>query len=87
MDFKPVGQRPTCRHCGKELRPNFKFQSIPFRLSDAEKKAWRKANPRVFKGTYGPHGDNFFCSLGCAHSFAVELLRQAEARGRITRES
>jgi hypothetical protein len=72
----PVGKRPHCLYCDKELRPNYDRASMPWRLSDEERREWRKANPRVFDGTYGHYNDNFFCGLTCGHQWAVKIARQ-----------
>jgi hypothetical protein len=71
--LKPRGMRPRCLSCKRELRPNYRSPEMPFRLYSAcgpEKKAWKIANPKTFKGTYGSYGDNRFCGLNCGYHWA-----------------
>jgi len=75
IELKPVGSRPRCLHCGKELKPNFKWNPMPFRLSDEEKKAWKKANPPQFLGSYGRYKDSRFCGLNCGYDWAISHSR------------
>jgi ribosomal protein L6P/L9E len=42
-------------------------------VSDAERKAWKKANPPEFLGTYGRHRDNRFCGLNCGYRYALKI--------------
>jgi hypothetical protein len=79
----PVGKRPKCRYCTKELRANFEYNPMPFGLrTDAERKAWRKANPRRFFGTYGGYSDNRFCGLYCGYRYAVRVTLDPLKEGR-----
>lgn len=71
LPLYPVGQRPQCLFCARELRPNFKWVQIPYHFDPQQRKQWRKDHPREFKGTYGSYGDNRFCGLTCGHSWAV----------------
>lgn len=74
-----VGSRPRCLNCSRELRPNFKWNPVPYCLSTEERKIWKKANPPEFKGTYGGYGDNRFCGLNCGYHWAVAHSRAASA--------
>lgn len=76
----PVGQRPKCLFCARELRPNF---SDPrpnigsgyveyMSQTKSERKAWAKAHPKVFLGTYGEYTDSRFCGLRCGYKFALQ---------------
>jgi hypothetical protein len=69
----PTGQRPLCLFCRKELRPNYRNPEMPFAVygNPQAKRAWSKANPKQFKGTYGGYGDNRFCSLTCGYGWAI----------------
>ena len=59
----PVGQRPKCRYCGKELRPQFRSH-YPDRGS-------LRPTHRTFEGKYGSYGDNLFCGLNHGYYWAV----------------
>jgi hypothetical protein len=73
----PVGKRPKCLNCGKELRPNFHRESVPYSLygssKEQEQQAWKKAHPRQFLGTYGGYRDNRFCGLNCGYQYALKV--------------
>jgi hypothetical protein len=77
----PVGQRPRCLFCTRELRPNFTDPDRTstgegylawFKMTLAERKAWRKTHPKVFLGTYGTYGDSRFCGLNCGYRWALQ---------------
>lgn len=74
MKLFPVGQRPKCRFCHKELMPQFETIPIPYELwSDEKKKAeFKAANPKRFTGDYGRYQDNRFCGLTCGWQWAVK---------------
>lgn len=76
MPLYPVGQRPVCLTCRKELRPNFKWIERPFNLSEEALRQWKQDNPRQFLGTYGGYGDNLFCGLGCGYQYAVHRSKK-----------
>ena len=73
MDLFPVGKRPKCRYCSKELAPQFKTTPIPYELwQDEEKKtAFKTANPKQFTGNYGRYSDNMFCGMNCGYMWAI----------------
>ena len=72
----PVGSRPRCLNCRKELRPNFRWNPKPFLLTVAQTAEWKKNNPRQFLGSYGAYGDDRFCNLTCGYQFAVKTTRK-----------
>lgn len=76
--LKPVGQRPHCLFCDKELRPQFQTNTPgsglpgPFLWGD-ELAQWKKDHPgwKKFTGHYGGYSDDRFCGLNCGYKWAV----------------
>jgi hypothetical protein len=71
---KPVGSRPRCLFCNRELRPNYGYDvERPWFYNDPDdtrRKAFERDH-KIFKGTYGGYGDNRFCGLNCGYRYAV----------------
>lgn len=64
----PIGRRPRCRCCDKELRPYFVSKPEPGR-------PWRSDVPKELAG-YGGYGDGFFCGLNCGYEWARRHLER-----------
>lgn len=60
--------RPTCRHCGGLLKPDYDIDFI--HTSGAG-----YTSRRTFSGRYGYEGNGYFCSLRCGYNWAVIGLR------------
>lgn len=84
---KPVGQRPKCLYCHKELRPVFdsnlpgwgipnspKYIPGPSLYGDALRQ-WKRDHPewKTFTGKYGSYADNRFCGLNCGYGYAIRI--------------
>jgi len=77
MDLFPVGSRPKCRYCSKELAPQFKTTPIPDEFWNnlkgdyPKRKQFRIDNPKQFTGNYGHYSDNLFCGINCGYMWAI----------------
>jgi hypothetical protein len=71
---KPVGSRPRCLFCNKELRPNYGYDvERPWFAEDydgSKRKRFEREH-KIFKGTYGVYASNRFCRLNCGYDYAV----------------
>ena len=74
----PVGSRPCCFRCGKELKPHFEYDEEKPRLSEVGSldalKQWEKEH-KVFAGTYGLLHGGKFCTYLCAARWANKYAR------------
>ena len=81
MTLLPVGQRPKCFACSKELRPVFKWNPMPYTLlgggeeNEKLRQAWKTLNPKQFTGKYGGYGDSRFCGLNCGYRYALYVTK------------
>jgi hypothetical protein len=69
----PVGRRPKCLACGKELKPIYEWGAGYWEGTMQQRLEWKKANPKVFSGKYGGYGDNRFCGLNCGYNYAIRF--------------
>jgi hypothetical protein len=81
----PVGKRPKCLCCGKELRaqyevPGWRERPVIFESTDARRR-WELDHPKRWTGKYGGYSDGFFCGLTCGHRWAVHRLKQQRKAG------
>jgi len=80
LELKPPGQRPRCKHCNRELRPNFTSPTLDMptalygEANSEARKQWEAEHPKQFMGTYGGYSDNLFCGLRCGYRWAVKQL-------------
>jgi len=75
---RPVGSRPRCLNCNKELRPNYGYDvPRPWFGEDYDGKKAKQFEHehKIFKGTYGGYGDNRFCGLNCGYRWAIKHSR------------
>lgn len=79
----PVGERPVCNQCGKELRPRFRTHYDKNSYPDGSPGFYQKAAYRYFANEYGLA--NKFCGVNHAADWAlprvkpVQELRKAKA--------
>jgi hypothetical protein len=71
---KPVGSRPRCLACNRELKPNYGYD-VPFQIfmgdDHVEKRRAFEREHKIFRGTYGRNRDNRFCGINCGYDFAI----------------
>lgn len=72
----PPGQRPHCRRCTAELRPNFEH------VWDHSQPLGQQIVARTLLG-YGVWDNGLFCSKDCATVYAHKVVWVLERDGRI----